>query len=860
MQFKSMRELLPLVECPSRYLGSETNSIHKDFSKLKLRMALAFPDLYEIGMSHFGLQILYHILNQDNRIWAERVFAPGLDMAARLKQTGVSLSSLESATPLSRFDIIGFSLLYELNYTNILLMLDLAGIPFYSSDRDSSHPIIIAGGPCTVNPEPVADFFDAMVVGDGEQAAMEMANAFMQWKDGGRRDKSDLLNAWADIEGVYVPSLFSATYDESGRQQIHPKKDSYIKVSRAIVSDLDKAEFPDKPVVGFARPVHDRLRLELARGCTRGCRFCQAGMIYRPVRERTEANLLDLAQRSLAATGYEDISLLSLSTGDYGCLTSLMHQLFLRYAEDHVALSFPSFRAGTLTSELMDMIRRIRKTGFTIAPEAGTDRLRNVINKNITEADIIGTVTNAFQLGWKVFKLYFMIGLPTETQEDICAISDLVNRIKRVKHSSGRSPDIHVSVSTFIPKPHTPFQWEPQNSLKEAKDKIENLRHRLNIRGVHFKWQKPETSLLEGILARGDRRLSRLIESAYIKGCRFDGWSDSFQFKLWEEAFKDAGIDVDFYTTRKRAFDEPLPWDHIDVRVSKAFLTSEFHKAVHGTSTPDCRSGKCQGCGVCDFKMILPKAVEGGHPQPFAPEAPKGVEAFENNRINISYEKKGPARYFGHLELVNIFFRAIRRAGIPVRFTEGFHPKPKISFHDALPVGMESVKETFRITLLEKRDCDKIISDLNHELPEGIVVSACAAVDAKAEVKLPDAIVYEVTLPEGKFDQNKAKRFHDADHWVLSRKMHQGDAQEIDLKETVVSMDHEAENKIKITLRKRIGKNVRPAEVIKSIFNFSDDLIRRANIIKIGETEPFNQPGEEQPETNRQTECHLQQV
>jgi radical SAM family uncharacterized protein/radical SAM-linked protein len=831
-----MKNLLPFVEGPSRYLGSEINSIHKDSEQLSLKIALAFPDLYEIGMSHFGIQILYHILNQHEQIWAQRVFAPGMDMVARMRKTGVPLCSLESDTPLSEFDIIGFSLLYELNYTNVLLMLDLAGIPFRASERNDSHPIIIAGGPCTVNPEPMADFFDAMVVGDGEQVVMEMAKIFMEWKESRIRDRADLLHRWSALEGVYIPSLFSISYDNSGRQLAQPKTDTYLNVTRAIVPDLDLAVFPDKPVVAYGRPVHDRLRLELARGCTRGCRFCQAGMIYRPVRERSYNHLLEMAEKSLGATGYEDISLLSLSTGDYSCLTPLIQQLFIRYADDHVALSFPSFRAGTLPPELMDMIRQIRKTGFTIAPEAGSERLRAVINKNITEGEIIETVSNAFQLGWKVFKLYFMIGLPTETHEDICAIADLVYRIKNLKGKGGRPPEIHVSVSTFIPKPHTPFQWEAQMGLDQSKDKIEELRQRLKIRGVHFKWQKPETSILEGLFARGDRRLSFLLESAYKKGCMFDGWSDSFRFDLWEASCRDTDIDMDVYTTRKRDLNEPLPWDHINTRVAKAFLRSEYLNALKADFTPDCRNQECQGCGVCDFENIMPVTeTPEKHPAVSTSSLPTAKETGQDTRVNIAYEKRGSAKYFGHLELANIFFRAVRRAKIPVKFSKGFHPKPKVSFHDALPVGLESTKEVFRMTLIQPLACDAIIKLLNANLPAGIVVVNCEIVDTLSQANQSDMLLYSATLPEGEFDRNLIRKYNNASEWILFRKVPKGGIKEINLKDVVDCIEFKTDNEIRINIRTGAGKGIRPWEVIQSVFHFPDDLVRRSEIVKINE-------------------------
>jgi radical SAM family uncharacterized protein len=501
--------LLSLVEKPSRYMGGEINAIVKTGEDIRLRMALAFPDTYEIGMSHFGMQILYDLVNARPEACAERVFAPGVDMAELLKSRQLPLFSLETRRPLGAFDIVGFSLLYELNYTNVLMMLDLAGIPFYADQRGSNHPFVIAGGPCTVNPEPVALFFDAMVVGDGEAVLPGMLDAWADWKEAGSGDKTELLKAWAAIEGVYVPAFFAAAVHACGRQQTRPLLPGYDKVRRAVVPDLDLVGFPESPVIPFGRPVHDRLRLEIARGCTRGCRFCQAGMIYRPVRERSLDTLAALVGKSIGSTGYEDLSLLSLSTGDYSCLTPLMKHLAAQYRRRHLAISIPSFRAGTLNPEMMELIRSVRKTGFTIAPEAGSPRLRSVINKNISEDEIIETVSTAFDLGWQLVKLYFMIGLPTETDADIEDIAELVRRLHKLRPKGRRGGNINVSVATFIPKPHVPFQWAGQLDAATARDRMQYLRRRVKGRGVEFKWQDPETSRLEG-----DRRLAPVLAAA----------------------------------------------------------------------------------------------------------------------------------------------------------------------------------------------------------------------------------------------------------------------------------------------------------------------------------------------------------
>lgn len=832
-QYQSTTDFLPLVEKPSQYLGDEINSVKKDPDNINLHIALAFPDLYEIGMSHFGLQILYHLLNSHEQIAAERVYAPGADVAAYLKSANLSLSSLETRTPLSRFDIIGFSLLYELNYTNVLMMLDLANIPFYASQRDASHPIIIAGGPCTVNPEPVADFFDAMVVGDGETVIMEMAQCFMAWKDSGGHVKEDLLTKWAKIDGVYIPSFFKPVYDGLGFHHIESKFPEYTHVDRAIVPDLDQAVFPENPVIPYGRPVHDRLRIEIARGCTRGCRFCQAGMIYRPVRERSVENLLSLVEASIAATGYEDLSLLSLSTGDYSCLSLLMQQLILRYASENISVSLPSVRAGTLTPELMKLIKQIRKTGFTIAPEAGSERLRAVINKNITEKEVLDTIANAFELGWRVIKLYFMVGLPTETAPDLNAIVELVQKAKKIIKPGGRRANINVSVGTFIPKPHIPFQWASQLSLAESQEKIFSLRRKLKIPGVNFKWQKPEVSLIEGLWARGDRRLSLLLEIAYQKGCRFDGWSDKFNYGLWEEALKDAGIDINYYTTRQRETEEPLPWDHIHTGVSKEFLQIELKNALSEKSTSDCRTSDCQGCGVCDFEKIMPISFNSHNNKisSFFKTIKPSLQALET-RVEILYSKLKDAKHFGHLELVNIFTRALRRAGLPVKFSQGFHPKPKISFHDPLPVGMESRENLFCLTLTKALDNQTIISRLNLQLPGGLFVSGCRTVALKS-IPAPDkAALYTISLLEDEFCLQKLKKFINADEWIFHRITRKGREKHIDLKAIVLNIDRLCATKLKLHLKVMPETRVRPNEVIGSIFHFSDRVMKRADIIK----------------------------
>ncbi len=833
MSTKTIEDILPLVEKPSRYLGGEINQIKKDPARVKLRIALAFPDLYEIGTSHFGMQILYHILNKRADIAAERVFAPGVDMEGHLRASGLPLFSLESRQPLDCFDIIGFSLLYELNYTNILTILELAGIPFYASQRDHTYPMIVAGGPCTCNPEPVADFFDAMVIGDGENVTLQLAESWLEWKENAKNDKEALLKRWSQIEGVYVPSFFTPYDDDCGFQKLAPRYSDYTHVTRTLVADLDQVPFPETPIIPFGKPIHDRLRLEVARGCTRGCRFCQAGMIYRPVRERSPDALLALCDQSVSNTGYEDISLLSLSTGDYGCIVPLMEQLMSRYAPQNVAVSLPSLRAGTLTPELMKLIKTVRKTGFTIAPEAGSQRLRDVINKNISDSEIIKTVKDAFDLGWQAIKLYFMIGLPTETEVDLAALVALVKSLRHAKNTAGRRGKINVSVATFIPKPHTPFQWASQLSLTESEERIHWLQAQLKLPGIKFKWQAPKVSWLEGVWARGNRKLSRLLVAAYQKGCRFDGWSDQFRYDLWQAAFAEQGVDPEYYTLRERDVCEPLPWDHIDTQVTKSFLAAEWEQARKGAHTADCRVDDCNQCGVCDFEHVEPLTHDRFKNRTTGAQQHAAPKPSTFKKLTVFYTKRDQARFFGHLELVNIFQRALKRAGIAVRFSEGFHPKPKISFDDPLPVGIESQQERFVISVPDTRDPRKIKDALNAHLPAGLKINDCRLTPPKSAQSRQRRIRYRIALPEGQFDPALLKAFNAQPHFPISLSGRKGKLKKIDLKDIVIKSELRDSGDLELVLQSEPGKTVRPFDVLRHIFNLSDTQIKQAKIIKL---------------------------
>ncbi len=832
MSIDHIQDILSEVEMPSRYLGSEINVIRKNLDQVDLRIALAFPDLYEIGTSHFGLQILYDILNRRDDIAAERVYAPALDMEARLRERNLPLTSLESGHPLARFDIIGFSLLYELNYTGVLSMLALSGIPFHSDARDERHPLVIAGGPCTCNPEPMAPFFDAMVIGDGEEVVMQMADAWLVWHRGANRHREALLEAWSEIPGVYIPAYFTPVYDAQGYQRLTPRRRGYERVTRAFINALETTAFPTAPIVPFGRPVHDRLRLELSRGCTRGCRYCQAGMIYRPVRERSPAKVLDLCDAALAATGYEDVSLLSLSTGDYRCIVPMMAQFLNRYACDRVALSLPSLRAGTLTPELMAMIKKVRKTGFTIAPEAGSQRLRDVINKNITAEDIQATVEDAFEQGWKVIKLYFMIGLPTETQTDLEALVELVHQLQTLQGAGSRRPRINVSVATFIPKAHTPFQWSRQISLEESRRKINWLHDQLKSPGLQFKWQNPEISMLEGLWARGDRRLSALLLEAYAAGCRFDGWSDHFNYAAWRESMAACGIEPELAVYRERGQDVPLPWDHIDMKVSREFLAAERDKAQAGATTEDCRDGACQDCGVCDFERIRPIVHP---PMTTAPsrqvDAKKSDAKTPRDKLAVTFTKTGPARLLGHLEMANTFKRALRRAGIAVHYSQGFHPSPRIVFADTLPLGMESLCERMIITLASPRTPAEIVRRLRPQLPAGLDIVGCEPFQrAKTDASL---VSYRVQLSGAHFPTEPLETLARRSEFFFERLNRKGRLKKIDLKAMLNAIERVAPDTLEFTLRHKMEALVRPADVLAHLFGFDTGMIKKARVIKL---------------------------
>ena len=600
-------KILSAVMKPTRYTGGELNSVIKNPTDVDVRFGFCFADTYEIAMSHLGLKILYHTLNNREDTYCERVFAPWTDMEEEMKKHGMKLFALETGDEITHFDMLGFTLQYELSYSNIVNMLMLADIPVRAKDRDESYPIVCGGGPCAYNAEPVADIFDFFMLGEGEDSIHEVVEEYVKWKKSGKKNKRDYLEAIAEIEGIYVPSFYDVEYnDDNTVKSVTPNNPhAKPKVRKRIMKDFNATYAPETIIVPFGEVVHDRVMLEVMRGCLRGCRFCQAGYIYRPLRERKPERLLGIAENLLSCSGYDEISLSSLSTSDFSGLRDLTDGLLKITEEKKIGLSLPSLRIDNFSLELMEKVQKVRKTGITFAPEAGTQRLRDVINKNINEEDIINSTNMLFRGGWTNVKLYFMIGLPTETMDDVCGIADLAQKVLEVyfaipKEERAKQINITVSTSSFVPKPFTAFQWAKQDTRDMLIEKQNTLKSAIKSKRIRYNWHDNKTSYLEGVFARGDRKLSALLYRAWQLGCRFDGWTEHFDFAKWQQAFADTGLSMAFYANRERSYDEVLPWDHISVGVTKKFLMNEREKAMRAETTPNCRQ-KCSGCGAASF-------------------------------------------------------------------------------------------------------------------------------------------------------------------------------------------------------------------------------------------------------------------
>jgi radical SAM family uncharacterized protein/radical SAM-linked protein len=815
----NLDELLLGAEKPSRYIGAEVNAVRKN--NVEVRFLLAFPDTYEVGMSHLGLQILYSILNEIPYVAAERCFAVWPDREKQLREGKIPLTSLESQRPLKDFDIIGFSLQYELSYTNVLNMLDLGGVPLDRKQRKDGHPLIIAGGPCCFNPAPLADFIDAFVIGEGEEVAGEITAAIRAGKKSSL-SRNDLIEQLAKIPGIYAPAVH--------------KKSQIIK--KRLIDDLNLWKHPLKPVVPLMQTIHDRITLEIARGCTRGCRFCQAGMLWRPYRERNTSLLMEMAEEMLKATGHEEISLLSLSSGDYSCLEPLVVDLMNKYQSRRVAVALPSLRVESLTGKLMEEIKRTRKTSFTLAPEAGTDKMRLMINKGNTSEDLLSTVDKIFAAGWKSVKLYFMIGLPGETQEDWEGIINLGYEALRAAKHRGQ---VTISLSTFVPKPHTPFQWARQISLEETYERQDFIRKRIKNRNLNVKWHDAKMSFLEGLFSRGDETLGALLETAFRRGCRFDGWSEILRFDLWQEAIAETGMNPDDFT-RERTIDEQLPWDNMDCGVSREFLLREKQKSEDCRTTGDCRFEECQNCGVCDFsetKNIFSEKAE----MKAEPTLPSVTDAalFNEKKYRFTFSKTGRAGYLSHLEISGSLTRALRRSSMELAYSIGFHPHPKVSFATATAVGMESRQEYMDITAREYlSNLNSLKDEINSALPEGLEILEIRTLSAgeKAIAQALKGFEYELCLPAD-IDSARLKEMEENSTNFLAasafniQKISKGKTATKDIRPFVQKLTlDKAGKKILFTVPHLQEGSARPTDIIAHILKSGDDESRKIKVIR----------------------------
>ncbi len=827
-----MADLLS-VQKPVRYAGNEWNAVLAK-PEARVRFAFAYPDVYEVGMSFLGLQIIYGLLNEQSWVWCERSFAPWPDMENSLRENNEYLSTKESNTPLKEMDIVGFSLQHEMMYTNVLTMLDLGGIPLERIDRSEHHPIIIAGGPASYNPMPMADFIDAFVIGEAEEVLIELCHKFDELKQN-QYNRENILKELAQIEGVYVPSVYTSDVNRYGEEcPLYPTSEEYPSlIEKRVITDFENSYYPTRQVVPNTTVIHHRLALEVMRGCPGGCRFCQAGYTDRPVRERSPERIMQDTQKGLQQTGFNEVGLLSLSTADYTQLPSLCSGLIQTYYPERVSLSLPSLRIDSFPARVTEEIGKVRSTGLTFAPEAGTERLRWAINKLIYDADIYAKVRESVSSNQDTVKFYFMVGLPTETDDDLQGIVDMVNNIKRILKEQGKNrAKIHVGLSPFVPKPHTAYQWYGQIPKDEIVRRIQFVSSQLKqVKGVKVNWHDPNKSLVEGALARGDKRLGTVIKHCYEKGGRFDEWGEYFSVRRWHEAFESQGFSLSDYATKTYEKDDILPWDLISVRIARRYLWREWEKTFRTKESRHCGNEMCRVCRVCDGDEIITVHASDNAPAPTSQynmehelvnelpltaaqaDQPQDYKA----RFRLCFSKSGHLVYASHHDLMMLFESLLRRAGIKIAFSEGFHPHPKIIFATAMPVGMETLKEYVDIITTQSYDADSLVEHLNAFCPEGLQIRSAMPlkVDAKKITSSVKAFRFAVFCspdePHG--DQSKL---------IFETLNHPEMRDELKINDIKISHDNSNTYRIDYTCPVEGGKYTKPANVIDRLHSLLD--------------------------------------